>query len=116
MHYLLILNDPPYGTERTFNGLRLAQQLVKRDGVTLRIFLMADAAATAKRGQKTPNGYYSLERMLRGVVAKGATVGACGTCLDARGLSAEDLLDGVHPSSMDELGDWTTEADKVIVF
>ncbi len=116
MTYLLILNDPPYGTERTFNGLRLAQQLVKQEGVTLRVFLMADAASAAKRGQTTPNGYYNLERMFRGIVVKGATIGACGTCMDARGIAPEELVDGVHRSDMAELGTWTAEADKVIVF
>ena len=29
---LLILNDPPYGTERSYNGLRLAGSLAKREG------------------------------------------------------------------------------------
>jgi uncharacterized protein involved in oxidation of intracellular sulfur len=35
---LVILNDPPYGTERVFNGLRLAGALAKRDGVEVRVF------------------------------------------------------------------------------
>ena len=116
MNVLMILNDPPYGTERSFNGLRVAQQLAQQEDVTLRVFLMADAASCAKRAQSTPNGYYNLERMLRGIVKKGATVGACGTCMDARGLTADELLDGVHRSDMHELGAWTLEADKVIVF
>ena len=116
MNVLIVLNDPPYGTERSFNGFRLAQQLVRHEDVTLRVFLMADAASCAKRDQSTPNGYYNLERMLRGIVRKGASVGACGTCMDARGLTDADLLDGVHRSDMDELGVWTLEADKVIVF
>jgi uncharacterized protein involved in oxidation of intracellular sulfur len=77
---------------------------------------MADAASCAKRDQTTPNGYYDLERMLRGVVQKGVAVGACGTCMDARGLDADDLIGGVHRSDMDESCDWTLEADKVIVF
>ena len=28
---LFILNDPPYGTERSFNGLRMAHALPKDD-------------------------------------------------------------------------------------
>ncbi len=116
MNTLIILNDPPYGTERSFNGLRLAQQLARHEDVTLHVFLMADAASCAKRAQSTPNGYYNLERMLRGIIQKGATVGACGTCMDARGLTADELIDGVHRSDMNELGAWTLEADKVIVF
>ncbi len=41
MNDLVILNDPPYGTERSFNGFRLAQQLVRHEDVTLHVFLMA---------------------------------------------------------------------------
>jgi uncharacterized protein involved in oxidation of intracellular sulfur len=115
MNVLMILNDPPYGTERSYNGLRLARQLAKDDGVSLRVFLMADAVACAKRGQATPNGYYNLERMVRSV-GRSASVGACGTCMDARGLAEDELLDGVHRSTMDELGRWTIEADKVVTF
>lgn len=116
MNVLIILNDPPYGTERSYNGLRLARQLTQDDGVELRLFLMADAVACAKDGQTTPNGYYNVARMVRSVARKGANVGACGTCMDARGLRDEELLDGVHRSTMDELGTWTLEADKVVVF
>ena len=48
---LIVLNDPPYGTERSYNGLRLAASLSRRDGLEVRVFLMGDAAACAKRGQ-----------------------------------------------------------------
>ncbi len=41
MKTLLILNDPPYGTERSYNGLRLAMALAKKDAV-ITVFLMAD--------------------------------------------------------------------------
>ena len=30
MKALFILNDPPYGTERVYNGLRLADALLKK--------------------------------------------------------------------------------------
>ena len=116
MNVLLILNDPPYGTERSYNGVRLALQLAKQDDVQVHVFLMADAAACARAGQTTPNGYYNLERMLRGVLKRNGQIGACGTCMDARGLTNTELLDGVHRSSMDELGRWTLDADRVITF
>lgn len=116
MRYLIILNDPPYGTERSYNGLRLALTLQKREEVQLSIFLMADSVLCAKRGQKTPDGYYNLERMLKGLTSRGVAIGTCGSCMDARGLTDEDLLSGVHRSSMEELTDWTVAADKVIVF
>jgi len=116
MKCLLVLNDPPYGTERSYNGLRLAMSLRRRGGLEVRVFLMADAASCAKAAQKTPAGYYNLERMLKGLTQAKVPVGVCGTCIDARGISEAELLQGVHRSSMDELTDWTLWADKVVVF
>jgi uncharacterized protein involved in oxidation of intracellular sulfur len=116
MKALIVLNDPPYGTERSYNGLRLALALAKTEATELRLFLMADAVACVKPGQKTLEGYYNLERMLRGLAAKEIPVGACGTCLDARGLTDADLVEGAHRSSMAELAEWTIWADKVVTF
>lgn len=116
MNVLLILNDPPYGTERCYNGLRLALQLAKQDGVRVRVFLIADAVACARAGQKPPSGYYNLELMLPVVVKRGGQVGACGTCMEARGITETELLEGVHRGSMDELGRWTLEAERVVTF
>jgi uncharacterized protein involved in oxidation of intracellular sulfur len=117
MKILMILNDPPYGTELVFNGLRLAMNLQKQhDDVEISVFLMGDAASAAKSGQQTPNGYYNIERMLGSVARKGGTVLVCGTCMDARGLAESDLLSGAARSSMDELTELTVAADKVLVF
>lgn len=113
---LLILNDPPYGTERSFNGLRLAGALVRREGETVRVFLLGDAASCAKAGQKVPNGYYNIERMLRAVARHGGEIGVCGTCMDARGITEDELVDGARRSSLEELTTWTVEADRVLVF
>jgi len=116
MTTLIIINDPPYGTERAYNALRLAGALAGRGEVEVRIFLIGDAAACARTGQRVPNGYYNVERMLKAVVAKGGDVGVCGTCMNARGIEDEDLVEGAHRSTMDELTDWTVEAEKVLVF
>ena len=116
MKSLFILNDAPYGTERSYNGLRLAMSLAKRDGEQVRVFLMGDAVSCAVRGQKTPDGYYNVERMLRAVLQRGGTVGCCGSCSEARALTDETRIEGAHRSSMDELTDWTLWADRVITF
>lgn len=113
---LLILNDPPYGTERSYNGFRLATSLAKRGGETVRVFLMGDAAACAKAGQRVPTGYYNIESMLKVLASLGVAVGVCGTCLDARGIAAAELVTGAHRSSMDELTTWTLASDRVIAF
>ena len=117
MKTLLIVNDPPYGTERCYNALRLAHALLKKDATNeVTVFLMADAVVAARKGQKTPDGYYNVERMLKRVLAGKGRVLLCGTCMDARGLAEADLLEGAKRSTMDELAAETTAADKVLVF
>ena len=116
MKILFILNDPAYGTERSYNGLRLANALTKRDGENVRVFLMADAVSCALAGQKTPNGYYNLERLLASTIKRGATVGLCGTCMDARAIDEKQLIEGTRRSNLEELTDWSTWADKIITF
>jgi uncharacterized protein involved in oxidation of intracellular sulfur len=116
MKTLFILNDPPYGTERSYNGLRLAGALSKRADQEVRVFLMGDAAACAKGGQKVPQGYYNLGRMLQIVSQNRGEIGVCGSCMDARGLQDADLVQGSRRSSLEELADWTPWADQVLVF
>jgi uncharacterized protein involved in oxidation of intracellular sulfur len=117
MSSLFILNDPPYGSERVYNALRLAHALLKRDANTeVTVFLMADAVVGARKGQKTPDGYYNVERMLKRVLVGKGRVLLCGTCMDARGMTGEDLMQGATRSTMDELADATASADKVLVF
>jgi len=117
MKTLLILNDPPYGTERVYNGLRLAHALAKSDAQAhVTVFLMADAVLAAKAGQKTPDGFYNIERMLKRVLAGKGQVLLCGTCLDARGIAEAEIMEGARRSTMDELAAATVAADKVLVF
>ncbi len=116
MGILIILNDPPYGTERSYNGLRLAMALQRRDvPLETTVFLMGDAVACAKAGHKPPQGYYNLEKMVQFIVRKGSIL-LCGTCMDARGLDEAQIVAGCQRSSMDELAACTAEAEKVLVF
>ena len=79
MKHLLILNDPPCGTERSYNGLLLANALAKTEGNTVSVFRIGDAASCAADGQVTPNDYYDTERMLKMLASKGGKIGVCGT-------------------------------------
>jgi uncharacterized protein involved in oxidation of intracellular sulfur len=116
MKILVLLNDPPYGTERSYNGLRLAGSLAKRGEVEVRVFLFGDSVGCAIANQKLPDGYYHLDRMMTLLIRHGGEVGCCGTCMDARGLTDEMLLPGARRSTLDEVTDWTLWADKVASF
>ncbi|MEX1126484.1 MAG: DsrE family protein [Acidimicrobiia bacterium] len=113
---LFVLNDPPYGSERSYNGLRLARSLAKRDEEQVWVFLIGDAAACAKSGQKVPQGYYNLELILGSMVGVAGRSGCAATCMDARGITEAELAVGCHRSTLDELTDWTQAADRVLVF
>lgn len=69
----LVLNDAPYGSERSYNGLRLALALAKA-GEQVRVFLLADAVFCAMENQRTPDGYYNISRMVKGLLKRGAQV------------------------------------------
>ena len=117
MKILIILNDAPYGTERSYNALRLAKSLTKHEPDELTLFLMADAVTCAKQGQKPPSGYYNIELMLKAVLRHENSRGLlCGTCMDARGLSVEELIEGAQRSDLEALSAATCNADKVLVF
>lgn len=117
MNILIIINDAPYGTEKAYNALRIAMTLQKEHGdVEVRIFLLADAVACAIPHQKTPQGYYNIERMLRSVIRNGGKVKACGGCSEARGVSNLNLIDGVELSNMSEFTQWIVESAKIITF
>ena len=117
MKALLIVNDAPYGSEKAYDALRLAMTLQREHAdADVRIFLLGDAVTCALPDQATPQGYYNVERMLKAVVAKGGQVKVCGTCVEARGLKALDLIEGVEVSTMSQLTQWVVESDKVLTF
>jgi uncharacterized protein involved in oxidation of intracellular sulfur len=117
MNYLIILNDAPYCTERSYNGLRLAMSLMSQEtDAAVTVFLIGDAVTCARAGLQAPDDCdYSIERMLTPIAGRGEVL-LCGTCMDARGLRGEELCEGARRSSMGELTEKTAEAHKVLVF
>jgi len=117
MKILFILNEAPYGSEKTYNALRLAMALQKDQTDTeVLVFLMADAVTAALPMQSTPQGYYNVERMVKSVITKGGQVGLCSACCEARGIKDMPLPNGAEFSTMSQLAEWTVESEKVLVF
>jgi uncharacterized protein involved in oxidation of intracellular sulfur len=116
MKTLLILNDPAYGTERSYNGLRLAASLAKHDDSEVRVFLIGDAVSCAMADQKVPDGYYHLDRMITAAGRHDAELGCCATCMDARAITDEQLTAPAHRATLEDLADWVLWADKTVTF
>jgi uncharacterized protein involved in oxidation of intracellular sulfur len=114
----MILQSPPYGDEKIWNALRLARALITVTiGMKINIFLLGDAVAAAKKGQKPPEGYYNLETMLKELISQGVVVVACRTCVNARGLKAEELVEGARVgTTVGDLAQWVKESPKVLTF
>ena len=116
MNIVVTLNDAPYGSERDYQGLRMADAMLKlEEDLDLTLYLSNDAVACAKTGQQTPDGYYNVERMLKPIIRKG-TVLVCRTCAEARGLTKEDLMEGVRIVTLGEAAEFILEADKTLVY
>lgn len=116
MNVLLILQGPAYGDEHSYNGLRLTGSLAKRDDVEVKVFLIGDAVGCAVAGQQVPNGYYHLDRMITAAARHDAEIGCCATCMDARGITDDELVTDARRSTLDELTDWVLWADKTLTF
>jgi uncharacterized protein involved in oxidation of intracellular sulfur len=113
----IIVNGAPYGDEQVWNALRLATASISASiGMAVNVFLLGDSVSAAKKGQKTPEGYYNLEKMLRDLLANGAKVAACGTCLNSRAIPKEDLIEGIELGTMLKLAGWIKESTKVLSF
>jgi len=117
MKILIIINDAPYGTEKAFNALRIANQLNKDFPETeVIIFLMGDGVNCAIPKQNTPNGYYNIERMIKLSTNKGTRLLLCGSCLETRGLKNIQIVDKAEISTMAELTKQIAECNKVLTF
>ena len=114
MKILVIVNGPAYGSDETFNALRLATALAQRDDVQPRVFLMGDAVC--RRRPENPGRLLHARPHAEDVRPPWGQLACCGTCLDARGLTKDHLIDEPTRSSMDELAAWVVESEKVLTF
>ena len=117
MKILFIFNRNPYdGTDVTWNGLRLAQQLISQE-INLRIFLMNDSVDLVREITKPPEGYFDLGEMLKELVSKGVSLKVCGTCKVRCGIhKGEPYFDDAEEAKISELAEWVKESDKIITF
>lgn len=113
---LFLLNDAPYGSERLYNGVRVAQALAVREEAEVRIFMFGDSVGGAVANQQVPKGYYNVGSMVAAAARHGARIACCGTCMDARGIPEDGLVEGAHKSTLQEATDWILWADKVLPF
>jgi uncharacterized protein involved in oxidation of intracellular sulfur len=112
---LLLVENPPYGSEGPYNALRLADALLER-GEWVDLFFIGDGVHAARAEQDPSGAAVSVEGQLRGVLEHGAEVTLCGTCCRSRGLAPEHVVDGARVGTIRDLADLVAGADKVVTF
>lgn len=113
----MVISSSPYGDERIWNALRLAEALsCSSAGIKINIFLIGDAVNAAKKGQKPPKGFYNIEKMLGDLVKVGVCVNVCHTSMNLRGLAEGDLVKGVEMGTITGLSKWVEGSKKVLSF
>ncbi len=115
MTCLFILNEHPYQSERDYNGLRLATAMAEDESNTVNVFLFGDAVFCAVEG-KPPEGKDDIPWMLARFAAGHRRVAACRTCMERRGIAETALIPCAYRSTLGELAQWMSEADRVLVF
>lgn len=114
METLFIFNDAPYGSQRAYNGLRLAANLAQQ--APIRVFLLGDGVTLALAGLVPVEADYNPQELLKQIAARDCPIAACGTCMEARGLMKTSLVEGAQKGTLDQLTQWTLEATRVLVF
>ena len=110
---LLVLSHAPFEGDVTWNALRLAGALAGRK-VPVRIFVMNDAIDLVRQGAMPEGAEFDLQAMLRELLARGARIKICTTCVTRCGLHSGDLLPEAILSSMADLAAWVVESDRVV--
>ncbi len=113
----IVISSSPYGDERIWNALRLAEALCcSNEKMNVNIFLIGDAVNAAKKGQKPSKGFYNLEKMLSDLVKVGVCVNVCHTSMNLRGLTEKNLVKGTKMGTITGLSEWIIKSQKMLSF
>ncbi|MFN3405675.1 MAG: DsrE/DsrF/TusD sulfur relay family protein [Cytophagaceae bacterium] len=114
MEILFVINESPYGGEKSYNGLRTAVQLLIEDNSTIvNVFLMGDGVACSLSDQKPTSTSYNISTIISEIINLGGNVKLCKSCFDARGFSNMKLVEGVKISNMSEYAQLIIKCDKI---
>jgi tRNA 2-thiouridine synthesizing protein D len=117
----VVVGDPPYGKERVYTALRFSL-VALHQGHQVNMFVLEDAVFAAKRGQSPPEmpvgdaGMPNCEQLLAASIQEGLKVKACRVCSANRGLTSEELIEGVEMASMIDMVDWVVSSDRTVTF
>ena len=110
--FTIVIADGAYTKERPYTMLRFAYTALLEDH-KVNIFLVEDGIFVGRKNQE-PAKYDNVGKWMKDVVKEGANVKACGVCMKARGISDEELIEGIERTTMNGFLDVCVEADSVL--
>jgi len=112
---LIVLSQAPFDGDATWNALRLAGTLVDR-GEAVRLFVMNDAIEVVRQGSTPAGAEFDLQKMLKDLLAKGARLKICTTCVNRCGIGHGEVIPEAIMATMADLASWVVESDRALVF
>jgi len=110
--FTIIIGDGAYTSERPYTMLRFAYTALLEEH-KVNIFLVEDGIFVGKKDQD-PSTYDNVGKWMTDIISEGANVKACGVCMKARGLSEDELIDGIEKTTMNGLVKMCEDADNII--
>jgi len=110
--FTVVIGDGAYTKERPYTMLRFAYTALLDDH-KVNIFLVEDGIFVGRKNQD-PAKYDNVGKWMKDVVEEGAKVKACGVCMKARGMSDDELIDGIEKTTMNGFLEMCVEADNVL--
>lgn len=112
--FTVVISESPYGREKAYTALRFAiTALIDEHNVNL--FLVQDGVFVGLKEQ-APKQYPNHFELLENFVEEGGKLRICGVCINARGISNSDLIDGAEVVGMHDFVEWVAESEKVLMF
>ena len=110
--FTVVIGKAAYTSERPYTMLRFAYTSLL-EGHKINIFLVEDGVFVGKKNQN-PSECYNVGKWLKDVIEEGGVIKACGVCTKARGVSAEEMIEGIEVTTMNGFVDMCVQADSIL--
>ncbi len=112
---VIVLKNISNGSQRLLNALMFCQTQLK-EGEEVLIVLDGDSVFLGHKGRRMPRGLISTECIFVDIISKGARVMTIIESTKARGLSEDELIDGVEMTEALDMKGWIEEGRQVLMF
>jgi tRNA 2-thiouridine synthesizing protein D len=111
---LILLCDSPFQHESVEHAISLAQNAIEK-GHEVDLYLMMDGVYNPLIPQSgEPFHMESISVQMKKLIKMGATISGCRVCMEIRGVTQEDLPDGVDLGGIFDLSDSIAEANVIL--